>query len=603
MLNHFCRMPLWEAQGKLIAVAMGRMPAETVIRNAKLINVCTGEIQADVDVAIACGRIALVGDADGCIGPDTRVLDASGAYIAPGFLDGHMHVESSMLSAGEYARAAIPHGTVGIYMDPHEICNVLGTAGVRLMIEESARSPLKTMVTVPSCVPAVPGFEDTGAAVTPADIREMMTWDAVVGLGEMMNYPGVLQGDAAVLQELEETLRADKTITGHWSTPEVGAPLSAYAAAGIRCCHESTTAESALAKMRLGMYAQLREGSAWQDLHAVCGAITAKKVDSRFACLVTDDTHPHTLLEKGHLDYLLRRAMEEEIDPITAIQMVTINTATCFHMEDELGSIAPGKCADIVFLDSLETMGVTRVLIDGEIVAENGRVTFDLAPFAYPAWATDTMHVGERITPETFAVPAPDWAGETVDTRVIEVMPARAGTYARRLRLPVTAGRVEANTEMDVLKVFVFERHKATGKHGAGFVKGFGIRCGALAQTVAHDAHNLLVVGTNDADMALAANTLIDCGGGLCAVADGKVLGLVPLPIAGLMDDRSAEEMAARVAALTRAWGEVGCTLPSPFMTLGLISLACIPELRLTNRGYVDCVDFCQTALFPREEE
>ena len=388
MINHFCKMPLWECSRTLAAVAQGREPAETVIRHAKLVNVCTGEILPDTDVAIACGRIALVGDAEHCIGEKTAVVDAEGQYIAPGFLDGHIHVESSMMSVGEYARAVIPHGTVGIYMDPHEICNVLGLDGVRCMVEDAARAPLKTMVTTPSCVPAMPGFEDTGSSIGPAEIAETMKWNSVVGLGEMMNFPGVLGSSDSVHGEIAETLKADKIVTGHYSMPETGRGLNAYVASGVRCCHESTREEDALTKMRLGMYAMLREGSAWRDLHEVAKSITRHEVDTRFAVLISDDVHPETLLREGHLDHIVRRAVEEGIDPVTAIQMVTINCAQCFQMDHDLGSITPGKCADIVFFDDLRELKITKVLIDGVLTAENGRLGRPLPPYRYPERAT-----------------------------------------------------------------------------------------------------------------------------------------------------------------------------------------------------------------------
>ncbi|MGI5936991.1 MAG: adenine deaminase [Oscillospiraceae bacterium] len=596
MPNKLCKVPLWEVSARLVEVAQGRSPAETVIRDAKLINVCTGEILEHIDVAIAMGRIALVGDASHCIGEKTKVLDAGGSYISPGFLDGHIHVESSMMSVGEYARAVVPRGTVGIFMDPHEICNVLGVEGVKCMIEDSLRSPLKTMVTAPSCVPGVPGFEDTGAEIGPDDIREMMTWDSVVGLGEMMNMPGVLGGDKQVFDELAETLKAGKVITGHYSMQDTGKGLNAYIASGACCCHESTRAEDALAKMRLGMYAMLREGSAWHDLSEVAKALTGNKIDSRFAVLVSDDAHPETLVNRGHLDYILSRAVEEGIDPITAIQMVTINCAQCFRVERDLGSITPGKCADIVFIESLETMKVTRVMIDGEVVAENGVMLAPVRPYEYPSWARNTMNLGIEITAQSFELPCS--GKDHVLARAIEIVPAKVGNYERIVRLPVRGGLVESDVSQDVLKAVVFERHSGTGKKGVGFVKGFGIKKGAMASTVAHDAHNLLVIGTNDEDMALAANTLISCGGGMCVASGGKVLGLVELPIAGIMSDRAAAELAESVAALDRAWKEIGCNIVSPFMTMALIPLACIPELRLTNRGLVDCRTFEFTNLF-----
>ena len=393
MYNKFCKRQLWECSRELSAVAMGSIPAETVIKNAKLINVCTKEIIENTDVAIHSGRIALVGDASHCVGEATKVIDANGAYIAPGMLDGHIHIESSMLSAGEYARSVIPHGTTGIYYDPHEICNVLGFKGVELMIADAARTPLKAMLTLPSCVPAVPGFEDNGATITSEDIKTQMLLDEAVGLGEMMNFPGVQFSNPETHAITGETLKADKIVTGHYSIPETGKGLNAYIAAGVRCCHESTRAEDALAKMRLGMYALMREGSAWHDLKEVCRAITANEVDSRYACLISDDTHPHTLLTQGHLDYIVKRAMEEGIDPITAVQMVTINCAQCFHMDHEIGSITPGKCADIIFIDDLTSFTVTRVMIDGDVVAENGKMLTEFAPYTYPDYAMQTMHV------------------------------------------------------------------------------------------------------------------------------------------------------------------------------------------------------------------
>lgn len=595
MYNKFCKKQLWECSRDLVSVAMGRIPAETVIKNAKLINVCTKEILENTDVAIHSGRIALVGDASHCIGEGTKVIDAEGMYIAPGLLDGHIHIESSMLSAGEYAKSVIPHGTTGIYYDPHEICNVMGFKGVELMIKDAERTPLKAMLTLPSCVPAVPGFEDSGATITSADIREQLKLDCVVGLGEMMNFPGINYSNQETHAITGETLKADKIVTGHYSIPETGAGLNSYVAAGVRCCHESTRAEDALAKMRLGMYALMREGSAWHDLKEVSKAITENKVDSRFACLISDDTHPHTLLNDGHLDHIVRRAVAEGVDPVTAVQMVTINCATCFHMDNEIGSIAPGKCADIIFVDNLSDFNVKKVMIDGDVVAEDGKMLYEFPEYTYPDFAMNTMHVGEKITSETFKVKTDK--KDKVTVRAIEIIPARVGDYERHVTLAVKDGCIESDTEQDVLKTFVFERHKNTGTHGVGFVKGFNIKCGAMASTVAHDAHNLLVVGTNDEDMALAANTLINCGGGMCAVSGGKVLGCVELPLAGLMNTKSAEEMSEKVALLDKAWKEIGCDIVSPFMTMALIPLACLPELRLTNRGLVDCTTFSFSTL------
>lgn len=597
----FCKHQLWECSRTLSDVAMGRRPADTVIRDARLVNVCTHEILDHTDVAIACGRIALVGDAAHCIGPETEVIEAGGQLLAPGFLDGHIHIESSMLTPVEYARAVLPHGTTGIYYDPHEICNVLGLKGVDLMAADAAKTPLKAMLTTPSCVPAVPGFEDSGAEITPADIASEMRHDYTVGLGEMMNFPGITGAAEAAHGIVGETLKAGKIVTGHYSVPETGAGLNAYIASGVRCCHESTRAADALAKMRLGMYAMLREGSAWHDLQEVSKAITENDVDSRYAVMVSDDTHPHTLLSEGHLDHIVRRAVSFGVDFVTAIQMVTLNCAQCFKMDDELGSVTPGKCADLVLIDNETDINVTRVLIDGETVAENGRLTIELPKSELPDWAMDTMHVGETITPDTFKIYTDKKDKATV--RAIEIIPVRVGDYERHVQLKVENGELKSDTTQDVLKAFVFERHNATGKYGVGFVKGFHVQCGAMASTVAHDAHNLLVIGTNDEDMALAANTLIACGGGEVIVQNGEVLGCVPLPLAGLMNPKPAEEMNALVENLGKAWKQIGCDIQSPFMTMALIPLACLPELRLTNRGLVDCTTFSFTDLEVEPEQ
>ncbi len=597
MINKFCKYPLWECSRNLSRVATGVEKAELVITNAKLVNVCTREIMENTDVAISKGRIAMVGDCKHCIGENTQVIDANGKYLAPAFMDGHIHVESSMLSVGEYAKAVVAHGTSGIFMDPHEICNVLGLDGVKYMLEDAKRTPLKTMLTTPSCVPAVPGFEDTGANIGPSEVAETMTWDTCVGLGEMMNFPGILNADERTHAIVGETLKAGNIVTGHYSLPETDKGLNAYIASGVRCCHESTREEDAIAKMRLGMYAMFREGSAWHDLKEVSKAITNREVDSRFACLISDDTHPNTLQSAGHLDHIVKRAIEEGIDPITAIQMVTINVAQCFQLDHDMGSITPSKCADMVLIDDLNACHVTDVFIDGELVAQNGKITKQFSPYAYPAAAKNTVHL-PKLDKTAFAIPA---QGESAKVHVIEVIPARVGTYDRHLILPIKDGYLQADETQDVLKVCVFERHHETGTVGRGFVKGFGIKRGALAQTVAHDAHNLLVVGSNDEDMAIAANALIECGGGMVAVQDGKILGIVPLPIAGLMNDEPLESMSERVEKLERVWEEMGSTLPSPFMTMALIPLACLPETRLTNRGLVDCRTFEFIDLFIKD--
>ena len=596
MTNRFCKTPLWECNAELVRVAQGERPADLVIRHANLVSVTTHEILPDADIAVACGRVAYLGlgghTAEHCIGPDTRVVDASGLYAAPGLMDSHIHVESAMVGVAEYARAVVPHGTTAIFCDPHEVGNVRGLAGVRAMFEDARRVPLKAMMTPPSCVPAVTGVEDTGAAIAAADIADTMTWDNVVALGEMMNFPGILSGEENALGEVSATLAADRVVTGHFPSPDRDRALNAYVAAGVSSCHESGSFDEVLAKLRLGMYVQLRQGSAWLNLPGYLPQLVASGVDTRLCLLCTDDCHPETLVEDGHMDRVLRTAVELGLDPLTALQMATINCAEYFGLARDLGSITPGKCADIVLLEDLEGFRARRVFIDGEEQAADGRALFDVEPYAWPDFMTHTMDLGLEPTTETFRVPAPGRPDGRAHVRAMGIEPGDTITHDIVVEVPVKDGALLADPAHDVLKVAVFDRHHgAAGTHAFGFVTGFGIH-GALAQTVSHDAHNLLVMGDNDEDMALAARTLAACGGGEVAVADGKVLALVELPVCGLMSTERVEAVAEKVGRARAAWAKMGCTMPSPFMTMGVMSLACVPELRLTNRGYVNCLTF-----------
>ncbi|MFZ7110368.1 MAG: adenine deaminase [Desulfatiglandales bacterium] len=582
-------VPLEQITMELSDVAMGRRAADLVIRKGRLVNVNTHEIQDGTDVAIYKGRIALVGDASGCIGAGTLIVEAGGCYLAPGFMDGHIHVESSMLTVSQYSNAVIPHGTTAIFMDPHEIANVLGLMGVRLMMEEADRVPLRVYTTVPSCVPAAPGFEDAGATIGPDDIAEAMTWKGVVGLGELMNFPGVVNSNPEVHREIHVTLKAGKPVTGHFSVPETGSMLNAYAAAGIRSCHESVRPEDALAKMRLGMYAKIREGSAWHDLAAVIRAVTESQVSSRFAVLVSDDTHPDTLIKLGHMDHIVRRAIEEGVNPITAIRMVTLNTAECFMMSKDFGSISPSRVADILLISDLARVKVEKVIIGGEVVAEAGGMILPKAPVTYPDWSKGTVHLGRTLTRDDFVLRS---EGGTATVRVMGIEEAKVGTAHITADLKVLDGNIAPDVSGDVAKVALFERHKATGTRGLGFTRGFGLKGGAAASTVAHDSHNLLIVGMDETDMAFAGNELVKAGGGMIVVRNGKVLALLPLPVAGLLTDRPVQEVQHLVEALDEAWRELGCRLISPFMTMALLGLPVLPELRITNRGLVDTLTF-----------
>ncbi len=592
MSGQATRQPLYEVGRELVACATGKVPADVVIRTGRLVNVITGEILDGMDVAVRLGRIALVGDVSLCIGKDTKVIDAEGFYLVPGFLDGHLHIESSMVTVSQFARAVLPCGTTAVFMDPHEIANVLGMDGIRLMIEEGRNLPLKVYATMPSCVPAAPGLEDAGAKITPSDVRCAMAWDEVVGLGEMMNFPGVLARDEDVMSKITETLKAGKVVTGHYASPDLGPNLSAYASCGIISDHESVTWQESLAKLRLGMYAKLREGSGWRDIKATVKSYTETGVDPRRIVLVTDDVHPDTLLTLGHVNHVVRRAIEEGTPPVVAIQMATINAAECFGMSCDLGSITPGKFADILFIRDLADPRPEKVMADGEIVAENGRMLVEFPRQTYPEYATGSVCLARPVIRDDFSVKA-GVSGKNVRIRVIQVTEGQAVTKHIEAELtPDGNGEIHASHDEDLAKVAVIERHKATGTMALGFVKGFGLQSGAVASTVAHDSHNLLVVGMDDGDMVVAANTLAEAGGGMVVVKDGKVLAILPLPIAGLMSDEPVEEVQSNVDRLAQAWKALGCQLASPFMTMALLSLPVIPELRITNRGLVDVTEF-----------
>ena len=595
MINKFCKMPLWECNDTLVRVAQGKEPADLVIRHVNLVSVTTREILEDADVAVSCGRIAYLGlegnTAEHCIGKKTRVVDGAGRYLAPGYIDSHIHVESSMIGCSEYARVVVPRGTTTILADPHECCNVVGLRGVRAMFDDAKRAPLKNMITTPSCVPAVPGFDDAGATIDAGDIRESMTWDDVTGLGEMMNFVGILNGERNAQAEVNETLRADKCVTGHYAVAEHDRGLNAYIASGVQACHETFGPEDAIARLRMGMYVQARYGSAWLSLPNYLKELIDADVDTRLIALCTDDNHPRTLVTEGGLDRALRACVEAGCDPVTALQFATINGASLIGVERDMGSITPGKCADMVLLPNLKTFVPDMVFIDGDLVAEDGKALFDADLYEWPDFMTDTMKVGRDFSAKDFEIEV-DRPDGMCKVRAIGGVAGSTITEDAIIEVPVVDGKLQANPKIDALKMAVFDRHHgADGTHAFGFCTGFGLH-GSLAQTVAHDSHNLLVVGDNDEDMALAARTLVECGGGEVAVRDGKILALVKLPVCGLMSDRHVEEVADEVAEIERAWVEMGCTMPSPFMTMGILSLACVPELRITKRGYVNCVTF-----------
>lgn len=584
------RQKRYEVSLQLGKVALGEEAADLVIKNGTLVNVFTGELQEHIDVAMAYGRIAYIGNADHTIGEATRVIEANGRYITPGLLDGHMHVESTMLTVTEFAKAAIVSGTTGIYMDPHEIANVFGMEGVRWMHEEGQQLPMKVFTTIPSCVPSTFDLEDAGAQLGVADIEEGLTWEGVAGLGEVMNFPGVVYGDPTMSGEIEATLRSGKAVTGHFPA-EDDRMLQAYMATGVSSDHETVTREQALEKVRLGMHLMIREGSAWQDVKEVVKVITEDKVRTDNISLVTDDVYPQTLLRLGHMNHVVRRAMEEGVDPVTAIQLGTINVARYFGMDMEVGSISPGKTADILLIDELKSMVPSVVITDGEVVAENGQLVKAFPVYQYPEQAFNSVRLQRPLTADDFLLRSKFDATRT-EVNVVRVIENSARTAKMTAVLSVQQGVIQPDLDQDVVQLACIERHGISGQISLGFASGFGLKSGAVASTVAHDSHNLLVMGTNAEDMALAANELAACGGGMIVVRDGKILAKVAMPIAGLLADRPVETVAEEVAALEEAWKELGCYIHAPFMTFSLIALPVIPEIRITNRGIADVTEF-----------
>lgn len=591
MSHNTQRKKLPEVSRTLAEVALGTKKADLVVKNGTLVNVYTGELLPNTDVAVAEGRIAYVGDAKHTIGDNTLVIDATGRYISPGLLDGHMHVESTMLSVTEFAKAALVKGTTGIFMDPHEIANVFGNDGVRWMHEEGRGLPLKVYTTYPSCVPATDDLEDAGAKLNVDDITEGMSWDGVEGLGEVMNFPGVIYGDAKMSGEIAATIHAGKTVTGHFPSDDE-ATLQAYIASGVTSDHETVAREQGLLKLRLGMHLMVREGSAWHDVKEVIKVVTEDHVRTDNIMLVTDDVYPQTLVEKGHLNHVVRRAIEEGVDPVVAIQMGSINTARYFKLDGDIGGIAPGKCADLLLIDDLKQMEPSTVITDGTVIYDDGSIQIEFPVYEYPEAARQSVHLARPLTPQDFVMPSQHSQRTETEVNVIKVIENSARTAKATATLKIEGGIIQPNLDQDIVQLACIERHHGTGQISLAFAQGFGLQRGAVASTVAHDSHNLLVMGTNQEDMAIAANELAKLGGGMIVVLDGEVIASVPMVIAGLMSDKPLGVVVQQVQALEQAWEKLGCMLNAPFMTFSLIALPVIPEIRITNRGLADVTEF-----------
>lgn len=567
-----------------IGVAAGEGKVDLLIKNGRVVNVFSAQIERK-DVAIFGGKIVGFGDY-----PARKVIDAKGDFLCPGLIDGHVHVESSMVTLPQFAQAVLPHGTTSVIIDPHEIANVAGVTGIRFMAESARGTPLNVFIMAPSCVPAT-SMETSGAALSAADIKSLLKEPSVIGLAEMMNFPGVIYRLPEVLKKIESA--RGKRIDGHAPLLS-GRSLNAYLAAGIRSDHECTTLKEAKEKLANGLWIMIREGSTARNLKDLLPLVTPK--NSRHLLFVTDDRHPKELLEEGHVDSIVRKAVKLGTDPLLAIQMATLNAAEYFRLDD-LGAIGPGYRADLVTFDHLGKFQIKQVFKDGILVAEDGKMLS--RPTRLPPSLKKVVQSSVRmknIRSDAFVL-----RSDQPLAKVIGLIPDQIVTKKVVRRVILKDGIALPNLKEDILKIAVVERHRGTGNIGIGFVHGFGLKKGAIGSSVAHDSHNLVIVGTNDDDMLKAVIAMKKMEGGLVVVAEGKVLSSLPLPIAGLMTDAPVAQVNHQLERLLQAARSLGCKLPDPFMTLSFISLPVIPELKITDKGLVDVSQFKIVPLFGEE--
>lgn len=553
----------------IIEVARGEKKADLLLKNGKIVNVFSGEIYP-ADVAIYKGLI--VG-----IGKDYQAkneIDISNQYLSPGFIDGHIHLESSMVKVSEFARTVVPLGTTSVVIDPHEIANVFGLEGIRYMLKSSKYNPLNIFMMLPSCVPAS-SFGTSGANLNITDLYYLLKEKWVLGLGEMMNFPGVLNKEPEVLDKI--TIASNKCIDGH--APNLsGKDLCAYISAQIRSDHECTTVEEAREKLRLGMYIMLREGSVTKNLIDLLPLIDSENSRRCFFCC--DDRHPKDLIEEGHINYIIKTAIQEGIPPITAIKMATLNTAEYFRLR-KLGAIAPGYSADVVIFDNFKEFNILKVFKDGKLVAENGKL-LDLNPKPLEVPIRGSINI-KWLRLKDFQI-----ADKGGKCRIIKIIPGQVITEEIIERPKIKNGLVIADVEKDILKVAVIERHQASEKVSIGLVNGIGLKSGAVGSSVAHDCHNIIIVGTNEKDMLNVGAAIAKMGGGLAISVDEKIINSLPLPIAGLMSDKPLMEVKENLDSIYKSAQQLGIKVDDPFMAIAFLSLEVIPHLKITNKGLID---------------
>jgi adenine deaminase len=554
---------------ELIAAARGEMPADVILKNAKIVNVFTGEVE-EGDAALYGGRIAGIGKYDNA----KKVIDLENKYLAPGLINGHTHLESSMLDVPEYVRAVVAHGTTTIVTDLHEIANVCGMNGINYVLKNARRLPIDLFLMAPSCVPST-HLETAGASIGVDDIRKLLKLKNCIGLGEMMNSPGVIFQDTQVLGKIEAA--AGKIIDGH--APSVtGKDLNSYISAGIMSDHECVRLEEAEEKLRLGMHIFIREGSSEKNLEALLPIVNDRTWP--MCCFVVDDRSCSDLLRDGDIDAVVRKAIRLGLEPVRAIQMATINAARYFRLEN-MGAVAPGYYANLLIIDNLKDLSIRSVMYRGKFAAENGKSLFTAAGITDES-LTHSVNI-KRVTADSIKLKR-----ESGDFPVIEVVPGQIITRMKKMRLKEVKGFIEPDLNRDILKLVVIERHLSSGRVGIGMVKGLGLKRGAIASTVGHDSHNLIIAGTNDKEILTAVKEIEKIQGGLVVVKDGKVTASLPLPVAGLMAQRPLEEVVDEFEKVEKAVKETGSNLAAPFALLSFLALPVIPEIRLTDLGIVD---------------
>ena len=566
----------------LIAAAQGHQPLDLLIRNVQLVNVYTGRIEPAA-LGIRHGRIVSLdaGDFDAA-----RTFDGGGQYALPGFIDTHIHVDSTLIIPENLAVLIVPGGTTALFTDPMEIANVAGLAGMEVLLASMAALPYHLLIEVSSRVPTAPGLETAGGELDLNAVRRVLGWEASVSLGEL-DPSKVLGRREEYLAKVEAAHALNKIANGH-AAGLMGHTLTGYACGGLADDHEAVDYEQALARLRLGMPVLVRDGSTERNLELILTGVVREGLDTRHLMFCTDDKHPDDIRDEGHIDYLVNRAIALGVPPVQAIQMATVNAAVHFRVDHLLGSLTPGRWADVVLAPRLDVIRPSHVFFKGALVAQDGALTISPPPASYPDWIRHTVSVRRGMAADDFRLAAP---GPAAHVRVIELYPDQIINEIGEATVPVVDGSAVADPAQDVLKIAVVERHGKNGNIGVSFVRGFGLKRGALASSVAHDHHNIVVAGADEADMAACVRAIQAMQGGLAIAADGEVLGTLPLPVGGLMSEAPVEEVIANLEAITASAHRLGCTLPAPFMTISFISLPTVPELGLTDMGLVSVRD------------